>query len=303
MLFGKTNFDHLKEETRVALWQGESARQAWLRRRHWFRYPRADRVLLEAELLIRARAEGRMNNLLIIGGSNCGKTSLLERLVKLHEPGGELAHEGWPHPVVLLQVFPGWTTQELTHHFLSACGLNPLFTRRIRFEELTAYQQRLGDGRPRAVLLDEFHNILENTVLRRRQLLATVRALTNAFGIPIIAAGTRAALYAVQLDPQLENRFRVEVLSRLLPREEFVRLLMAFERVLPLKQASHLREPELAARLYALCGGLVGELSDTLRRAAHHAVRTGEERITQEGLHRAGCLSPADRRRQVEAVL
>lgn len=301
-LFGGSSLDHLDEETRDIVWRGDSARQSWLGRRHWFRYPRADRVLLEAEMLIHARAEGRMNNLLIIGDSNSGKTSLLERLVKLHTSGGELADEGWPHPVALLQVFPAWTSQELTHHFLSACGLNPV-QHRMRFDELASYRRRLRDSRPHAVLLDEFHNILENTVLRRRQLLATVRALTNEFGIPIIAAGTKAALYAVQLDSQLENRFRVEGLSRLQPGEEFVRLLMAFERVLPLKRASNLREPELAGQLYGLCDGLVGELSDTLRRAAQHAIRTGEESITQEGLQRAGCLSPADRTRQVEAAL
>lgn len=134
-------------------------------------------------------------------------------------------------------------------------------------------------------------------MLRRQQLLATVRTLTGAFGIPIMAAGRRAALYVVQLDPQLENRFRVEVLSRLLPGEEFVRLLMAFGRVLLLNHASHLREPELTARLYVVCGGSIEKLSHTLRRAAQHAIRTGKERITREGVQRSGCLSPADRRR------
>lgn len=55
--------------------------------------------------------------------------------------------------------------------------------------------------------------------------------------------------------------------------EEFLQFLISFEMTLPLKKASNLHSEKLAPMLFVMSGGLIGELSNLLKRAAEAAVR------------------------------
>jgi hypothetical protein len=82
--------------------------------------------------------------------------------------------------------------------------------------------------------------------------------------------------------------------------EEYLMLLASFEKMLPLRQPSHLIDEKLAIRLLALSEGTIGELAALLTTAAVRAVQTGTERIDERGLTSIAWTPPSHRRRKVE---
>ena len=92
----------------------------------------------------------------------------------------------------------------------------------------------------------------------------------------------------------------------MLPRWEldelFLRLLMSFERMLPLKEASNLHEMTLATRLMSLSEGYIGELSQLLSAAAVHAIQSGREKIDGKVLDEIRWTSPSQRKHKLDKV-
>jgi Bacterial TniB protein len=86
--------------------------------------------------------------------------------------------------------------------------------------------------------------------LRQNWFLNVIKYLGNELKLPIVAVGTQDAFNALSTDPQLANRFEPAVLPRWHYDREFLRLLMSFEQVLPLRNESRLgggrnRQPPL----------------------------------------------------------
>lgn len=98
--------------------------------------------------------------------------------------------------------------------------------------------------------------------------------------LPLVGAGIGTAFNAIQHDEQLASRFEPIGLPRWRMGEEYIRLLMTFERLLPLQKPSFLGEEKLAYKLLSMSEGSLGELTNILQRAAIHAVDTKEECIS-----------------------
>ena len=82
--------------------------------------------------------------------------------------------------------------------------------------------------------------------------------------------------------------------------KEFLRLLVSFERMLPLKNPSNLQETGLATKLFSLSEGYIGELSRLLTAASAQAILCGAERIDLKILSAIKWISPSDRKRQLD---
>ena len=87
-------------------------------------------------------------------------------------------------------------------------------------------------------------------------------------------------MLALETDAQMRSRFSPFEVARWRESEDFRRLLGAFERVLPLRQASDLAQRSIAQFLLAASEGLLGEVSRLLNEAAEMAIRDGSERVT-----------------------
>ena len=70
--------------------------------------------------------------------------------------------------------------------------------------------------------------------------------MSNDLMISFVVSGIRTAFNAIQHDEQLANRFEPVALQRWSMGEEYLRLLLSFERMLPLRKASNLIEDDLA---------------------------------------------------------
>jgi hypothetical protein len=155
----------------------------------------------------------------------------------------------------------------------------------------------------RMLIIDEVHNVLTGSVNKQRQFLNVLKYLGNDVQIPLVGLGTKEALRALQADPQLANRFEPAALPRWRLDQEFQRLLVSFERALPLRKASRLADERLARSLLALSEGSLGELSTLLTAAAVYAVQSGAERIDAQVLVALDWVPPSERRRRAERLV
>lgn len=154
----------------------------------------------------------------------------------------------------------------------------------------------------KVLVIDEIHHILAGNLNRQRAFLNVLKYLGNELQISIVGVGTRDAFRAIQTDPQLANRFEPVVLSRWGPDNDFLRLLVSFERMLPLRNPSRLHGADLSARLFAMSEGYIGELSRVLTEAAAHAVLSGRERIDLKTLDGIGWTPPSERKRRIDRI-
>ncbi|AMP12032.1 AAA domain protein [Collimonas arenae] len=155
----------------------------------------------------------------------------------------------------------------------------------------------------KVLVIDEIHSILAGNLNKQRTFLNVVKYLGNELQIPIVGVGTKDAFRAIQTDPQLANRFEPVVLQRWSFDNNFLRLLVSFERMLPLREPSNLHESELAMKLLAVSEGYIGELSRLLVQAAVRAVETGKEKIDAKLVDSLGWVAPSERKRHADKVL
>jgi hypothetical protein len=124
----------------------------------------------------------------------------------------------------------------------------------------------------------------------------SARAGRTELGLSLVCLGTKDALYVLQSQEQLRNRFEPVPLPRWqFADPEYLKLLNSFAYVLPLRRPSYLADPPLAKRIFALGEGLIGEIATVLRRAAALAVKSGAEHITWSLLDRLDYTPPSRR--------
>jgi hypothetical protein len=97
------------------------------------------------------------------------------------------------------------------------------------------------------------------------------------------------AFRVLHTDPQHASRFEVISLPLWKPNEEFQHLLESF---LPLKKASKLYEPEIAALLYSISEGNLGDLHGLLIECTIAAITSGKEYIDEEIIKSKSWIKP-----------
>ncbi|UVA79983.1 TniB family NTP-binding protein [Pandoraea commovens] len=289
-------YEHLHPSAAKCAELDAGERVLWLRRPRWIGYPRAQEVLGRLEDLLRHPREARMPNMLLIGGTNNGKTRLIRSFAQRH-PAEENPHgEHIVSPVLYVQAPPTPTEagfySEILNTLFEKVPTSSTDAKRARVVQV------LRGIQLKVLIVDELHNILAGASVKQQQFLNMIKYLGNELQISVVGCGTGDLLRAVSIDPQIQNRFVPELLPRWQMNKEFRQLLMSFERVLPLRNPSDLHDPQLAGKLLAMCEGTIGELSMLLNMAATHAIQQGCEQISAEVLNACGYVAPSDRTRQ-----
>lgn len=295
-----TSYSHLHPSAAEYIEQDADARITWLKKPRWIGYPRAQEVMGKLEDLVCHPREARMPNMLLIGGTNNGKTRLIRHFAQRHpaeeNPGGEHIIA----PVLYTQAPPAPSEAgfyaEILGTLFEKVPAGSTDAKRARVIQV------LRGVQLKVLIIDELHNILAGASTKQQQFLNMIKYLGNELQISIIGCGTGDLLRAVSIDPQIQNRFMPELLPKWQMNKEFRQLLMSFERILPLRCPSTLHEPVLAGKILAMCEGTIGELSMLLNLAATYAIRQGDEQITSDVLNACGYVSPSDRTRQAARV-
>lgn len=252
----------------------------------WIGYTRSDTILKSMEMLLRYPKSGRMQNLLIIGESNNGKTTIAERFLSKNpqyiatqeEPGSGHIYETVIKPVAMIQCPHIPHEKRLYYNILDE--LNLPYRKTTKPEYLQ--QQVIGglvDMQVRVLILDEIHHILSGSGPKQREFLNLIKYLSNQAKVSFIALGTNDSRYVFQSDRQLDNRFDKLILPRWKYDKDFIRLLATIEQILPFEEKKQLITGEVSRRLFEMSHGIIGEVVKILKLAALKAIENGTERI------------------------
>ena len=286
--------EHLAERVRPLLDSSDEERISFVQAERWIPYPRADKVLsLLEDLLVMPRTH-RMPNLLVVGDTNNGKTAILRRFERLHPCVENARRDGNDMPVVYIQAPPVPDEGRLYNSILTAV-MAPFRTNDRADEKQKIVLRMIRRLEVRVLLIDEIHHIVAGHLTKQHQFRNLLKYLGNELQIPIVAAGTRDAFNALNTDPQLANRFTPALLPLWESGKDWDRLILSFERRLPLREPSKLAQ-NASATLLEMTGGAIGELSRLLTDAAVEAIRSGRDRMDKKLLTNLRWIKPSARR-------
>ena len=163
--------------------------------------------------------------------------------MELHTPQPHTEGDAAIVPVIYVKAPPLPDERRFYAALLDAIGM--VHRRSQRLDELF-YQARtlLPKVGVRMIIIDEIQHILAGRAKKHHGFLNTIKYLGNELKVPIVAVGTQQALYAVQSDSQIENRFPPLELPRWKCNNEWRQLLATFERRIPLGKPSNLARKE-----------------------------------------------------------
>jgi len=281
---------HLDEEIRPDLLLSDERRIARIDRDRWIGYGRAREAIEELERILRSERRQRPDNLLIVGASNNGKTAIARCFLARMVPPEDAAARTSTIPVTLIQAPNGPRIPQLLTSIRSALG-QPAGRRETTAQLRTETYRIMRAVGLRLLLIDDLHNIRAAGV---GPLLVELREIGSAAGVSLGGFATKDIAYALRQDEQLANRFDLMTLPRWqIDDPDYWRLLHTLGRRLPLRAASNLTDPELAASILSRSDGLIGAMTRLLRQAAVQAVRTAHERIDRAMLDRVTTTTPA----------
>lgn len=284
-------YKHLTPEVAEALTLPTPERLEFCQSDRWVGYTRAAQVLKQLDQLLIYPKTLRMPNLLIVGRSGNGKSSILERFAHRHPV--QVTESGSPiAPLLQVQMPDTPDETELWSTMLWSLGIShrekdPAHLKKRQVKATLQYAQ------VRLLVIDEFNN-LTNAGKKASDLLAAIKGLSNDLKISIVAAGTQAAINALNSDPQMKSRFEPAVLDRWKLDNEYLRFLASYEKLLPLAEPSDLASRHLAPAIYGMAGETIGGTVKLLKKAACCAIEMGQERIDEKVLKNIGWTKPGE---------
>lgn len=265
----------------------------------WIGYTRAKKILDIMEDFLTYPKSHRMPNLLLVGDSNNGKTAILSKFNQTHLAyiNKNTSRCRLVNPVLMIQAPP----EPDEKRFYNAI-LEKLFAPYRTSEKIDSRYMRvknlLTDLKTKILIIDEIHHVLTASPTKQRTFLNVIKHLSNDLQIPLICAGTNLAFNAIQSDQQLANRFEPRVLPRWNNDLELKRLLLSFEKLLPLKEESNLIDDLLVTKILALSDGLIGEIAKILELGSIMAIELGIEKINHSIIEQIDYIPPQNRKRK-----
>ena len=254
----------------------------------WIGYDKANRTIKVMQSLLNKSKQHRMPNLMIIGDSNNGKTTLINRFSEKF--GNEYINDFKESvvPVVLIQAPPTPSEKELYISLLEKMALpyrSTESTAKLRYQVVHAFRC----CNVQILIIDEIHSLLTGTARQQRQIMNVIKFLCNELLLPIVVAGTNDAIRVLQTDPQHMSRFDVIELQNWKNDQNFRKLVGSFELIMPLRKPSNLFHPEKTRIIHSISEGKIGNVRRLISECAIEAIETGAEEITEESLERRIC--------------
>lgn len=275
--------DHLNKSTREFI---DSCQDTDLEKRirllsgeNWIGYDTARNIIDRIESLIKMPRVTRMHSLLVIGSTDNGKTSIRKRIEDKFQrhstENGKMLY-----PVVSIQMPPN--PDERTFYNAVLRGLmQPAFFNGKVDHIRDCVIGVLDEFEVRLLMIDEVQHIDRMPVRKQRTILDSMKYISNELSLPMAAFGTEEAANVFWSDPQLRNRFKKVYLPKWEPNDDFRRLLLSVEQLLPLREPSGLSDEEMAMYIYSKTNGTIGEVNILLRNSAIFALKSGKEKITR----------------------
>lgn len=293
-----SHYQHIHADFRHILLLSDKERIAFLDEPRWIEYRLAKQIQDTLYGLLNKPARPRMPNLLIVGDSNNGKTTIIRRFCDVYGQG-YVNDEAEPvKPIILAEAPPtadekGLYLSILSRFFTPSRPSDPVS--KLRYQVIHLFRS----CHVRMLIIDEFHSLLTGSAIKQREVMNAIKLLCNELAIPIVGVGTKEAVRVLHTDPQHASRFDVINLPAWQLDKEFQQLLVGFERILPLKHPSRLHQPELALLIHTISEGNIGNLYRLLVECATQAINSGSETITKEIIENKSWVRPTRGIREV----
>lgn len=294
------SYEHIHPEFRHIMGMPDKERIEFMDQPRWIGYKTAQQILDTLQGLMHKPVRPRMPNLLIVGESNNGKTTIIRRFSDLCGQGYVNDDAEPVKPIILAEAPPSADEKSL---YISI--LERFFTpyrasdpaSKLRYQVIHLFRA----CHVRILIIDEFHSLLTGSPVKQREVMNAIKLLCNELAIPIVGVGTREAVRVLHTDPQHASRFDVMTLPLWELNQDFQRLLAGFEKVLPLKKPSKLHTPELASLLHTISEGNTGNLHRLLIECATEAIESGKEQIDKPIIESKVWLRPTRGIREIAA--
>lgn len=293
----------LTEETKKILNSSDEERIKYINEEYWIDYPIAQNILEKMEDIYDfGYGKTRHISILLVGGSNNGKTSLLKQFLEKHPPydyniDGEQPdwitdeffdkYTGIGRPVLYI-ISPTEPSESRLYSIILEQLNIPYKTRDSLDVKAKLVEYYLKALNVRVLIIDEIHNILNGSPARQKQIMSAIRDLSSKLTMPVILAGVKEALRAVNTEDQISSRYRPEYLTKWKMDKDYISLLATTVSKLPLKKQSTIINKEDAQEILELCNGYIGEIVNLIKAAAIHAIKTRSERVTIKEIKECG---------------
>ena len=295
-----TIYHHLHPDFLHIMSLSTKERLVFLDEPRWIGYDSAQLIMDSLYALIDKPKRHRMPNLLIVGESNNGKTTIIRRF---HELCGEPYVDDDANPVkpIILAEAPPSADEKglyisLLERFYAPYRASDSVAK-LRYQVIHLFRA----CQVRLLIIDEVHSLLTGTATKQREVMNAIKLLCDELCIPIIGVGTREAVRVLHSDPQHASRFDVISLPLWELNKDWQKLLASFEKILPLKKPSKLHQPEFASLFHVISGGNIGDLHRLLVECARDAITSGEEYITLEIIKGKSWIRPTRGIREIHA--
>ncbi|QFR49793.1 AAA family ATPase [Sulfurimonas lithotrophica] len=285
----------LSAKTQKVLTKSDEERIEYIEQEYWIDYPIAERILEKLEKLYKyGPGKTRTISMLLVGGSNNGKTTLLQEFIDKHPPYDYNLEGEKPNWVTdeyferytgigipVLSIIAPRSPSETRLYSIILQKLNVPFKSKdtvdIKGGLVNYYLKALN---VQVLVIDEIHNILKGPTVKQLQIMSTIRDLSTELKIPIVLAGVKDALRAVGTEEQISSRYRPEYLTKWKMNEDYINLLATIVSRLPLKKESTILNEDDAKKILEMSKGYIGEIVNIVKSAAIYAIETGSERVT-----------------------
>lgn len=287
---------HLTDKAREFLEKSNSERISFIRGYKWIGYSRAQEALKRFNDLLTQPPIPRMPNLLLIGEGNNGKTNLVERFQMANQA---IINEEQSKVVAKVMTIeaPSEADEKRLYERILQSSFTPYRSNHKPEILKTQVCEVLRSLELRVLIIDEIHHVLAGKINNRQVFLNALKTLGNTLKISVIAVGTKNAFHVFQSDPQMASRFEPFPLPRWQMDKEYLRFLLSYEKLLPLKKKSNLVDNALASKIISLTDGTIGGITRVLQTAAIDAIERGNEQITMDILKTVNVPLPEERNR------
>ena len=298
-------YEHLADDVLEVMSLSDSDRINTLFSDRWIGYKKAVTILDTLTDLLNRPRKLRPECLLIVGDSNMGKTTIIHEFTKQHytKTVNDIDMEllSVKKPVLTILAPAKATVKELyinilNHFFVPFRPTDPEAKLRNQAVHLMRkYETKM-------LIIDEIHNSLTGSTKLLSEVMNTLKNLSNDLSLNIVGVGTREAVTILHTDAQYASRFDVAMLPKWELNQDFLRLLLSYVRLLPLKKRSDLASQRLATLIFEISGGNFGDLNRLLVECAKEAIVQGNEEITEEIVHKFKWLKPTEGMRNIRNI-
>lgn len=286
--------EHLSPNAIEALKLSNPDRITYIRKERWLGYPTAKLVINQLEDLFKYPKRSRMPNLLIIGDTNNGKTTIAKHFYSQFPAFLESPEKSIVCPILYIQAPPVADESRFYASIIQRYAAPYRTSDRVE-KKMNHALTLMQNTQVKMLIIDEFHHVLAGNSNKHRAMLNVIKYIGNELMIPVVGVGTKDAFVAIQSDPQLSNRFDHAYLPRWKYNKEFRSLLLSLEHILPLKNKSNLTEEDKARKILALTDGAFGEIYRLLTELAAYGVVSGEEKISLDHIDKINWIPPYER--------